>query len=43
MVMGAQKGIQLVNRLDNVECFIVVEKPDGSLLDYYSTGIKVEN
>jgi thiamine biosynthesis lipoprotein len=38
MVMGAEKGIQLVNRLDNVECFIVVEKSDGRLVDFHSTG-----
>ncbi len=38
MVMGTEKGIQLVNRLDNVECFIVVEKSDGRLLDFYSPG-----
>ncbi|MGD8991056.1 MAG: FAD:protein FMN transferase [Desulfobacterales bacterium] len=38
MVMGAEKGIQLVNRLDNVECLIVVEKPDGGLVDFTSTG-----
>jgi thiamine biosynthesis lipoprotein len=43
MVMGAEKGIELVNRLQNVECFIVVQKADGSLLDYYSTGIETEN
>jgi thiamine biosynthesis lipoprotein len=38
MVMGAEKGIQLVNRLDNVECFIVIEKSNGRLLDFYSSG-----
>jgi thiamine biosynthesis lipoprotein len=43
MVMGAEKGIQLVNRLNKVECIVVVEKSDGSLVDYYSTGIKVED
>jgi thiamine biosynthesis lipoprotein len=43
MVMGAEKGIDLVNRLQDVECIIVVQKADGNLLDYYSTGIKVEN
>jgi thiamine biosynthesis lipoprotein len=37
MVMGPEKGIQLVNQLNNVECFIIVEKPDGRLLDFYST------
>ena len=36
MVMGAEKGIALVNRLDNVECFIIVEKSDGRLVDFYS-------
>ncbi len=39
MVMGAEKGLELVNRLKNVECFIVVQKPDGGLLDFYSTGL----
>ena len=38
MVMGAEKGIQLVNRLHNVECFIVVEKSDGRLVDFASAG-----
>jgi thiamine biosynthesis lipoprotein len=38
MVMGAEKGIQLVNRLGNVECLIVVETSDGRLIDYYSSG-----
>jgi thiamine biosynthesis lipoprotein len=43
MVMGAEKGLQLVNRLDNVECFIVVEKSDGRLLDFYSPGFATPN
>jgi thiamine biosynthesis lipoprotein len=43
MVMGAEKGVQLANRLDNVECFIVVENPDGRLLDFYSPGFAREN
>ena len=38
MVMGAEKGLQLANRFDNIECFIVVENPDGRLLDFYSPG-----
>jgi thiamine biosynthesis lipoprotein len=42
MVMGADKGIELVNRLPNVECFIVVQKADRSLLDFHSTGIVTE-
>jgi thiamine biosynthesis lipoprotein len=40
MVMGAEKGLQLVNRLENVECLIVVETSDGRLIDYYSQGFK---
>lgn len=43
MVMGAEKGIALVNRLENVECFIVVEKSDGSLVDFYSAGFASKN
>ncbi len=43
MVMGVEKGIQLVNRLDKVECFIVVETSDGRLLDFYSPGFAASN
>jgi thiamine biosynthesis lipoprotein len=43
MVMGREKGIELVNRLKNVECIIVVQKADGALMDYYSKGIEAEN
>jgi len=43
MVLGPAKGIQLVNQLNNVECFIVVEKPDGRLVDFYSTGFASKN
>jgi thiamine biosynthesis lipoprotein len=42
MVMGAEKGLALVNRLDNVECLIVVEKSDGRLADFYSEGFQAE-
>ena len=38
MVMGAEKGIRLVNRLPNVEGFIVVEKSDGRLVNFSSDG-----
>ena len=38
MVMGAEKGIRLVNRLDDLECFIVVKKTNGHLFDFYSSG-----
>ncbi len=40
MVMGAQKGIALVDRLDGVECLIVVRKPDGRLVDFYSRNFR---
>jgi thiamine biosynthesis lipoprotein len=40
MVMGVEKGLQMVNRLDNVECLIVVETSDGRLVDHYSQSFK---
>jgi len=43
MVMGAEKGVELVNRLQNVQCFVVVQKADGNLVDYYSSGFQAEN
>jgi thiamine biosynthesis lipoprotein len=36
MVMGPEKGLELVNRLDSVACLIVVRRPDGRLIDYPS-------
>jgi len=43
MVLGHKKGLDLVDRLDNTECFIVTQKEDGTLIDHYSRGFKVEN
>ena len=43
MVMGPEKGLQLANRLDGVECVIVVEKSDGRLVDFYSAGLATPN
>jgi len=40
MVMGPQKGIQLLNRLDHVTGLIVVKGPDGKLKEYASKGFK---
>lgn len=40
MVLGREKSLDLVDRLDNVECMIVVEKKDGTLTDYLSKGFK---
>ena len=38
MVMGAASGIRLVDRLPNVEAFIIVEASDGSLVNFPSAG-----
>jgi len=38
MVMGVEKGLDLINRLDAVEGLIVVEEKDGGLTAFYSTG-----
>jgi len=40
MVMGREKGLELVNRLDGVECLIIIKGPDGELLDNYSSGFE---
>lgn len=39
MVMGPEKGLDLVNRLDNTECLIVIRKNDDTLVDYFSKGL----
>jgi thiamine biosynthesis lipoprotein len=41
MVMGTEKGLDLINRLEGVEGLIIVEKPDGSFSDYYSENFDV--
>ena len=38
MVMGPEKGLDLINRLDAVEGLIIVEQMDGSLADFFSKG-----
>jgi FAD:protein FMN transferase len=43
MVMGVEKGLQLVNRLNKVECLIVVETPDGRLVDHPSKNFPTKN
>jgi len=40
MVMGHEKGIELIDTLHNVEGLIVVEETDGTLTDYFSKGFK---
>jgi thiamine biosynthesis lipoprotein len=42
MVLGHKKGLDLVNGLDNTECFIVTQSKDGVLIDHYSKGFKTE-
>ena len=42
MVMGAEAGLALVERLDGVEGLVVVETPDGGLQDRASTGFRTE-
>jgi thiamine biosynthesis lipoprotein len=37
MVLGPEKGLDLVNSLDSTECLIVVQK-NGALTEYYSKG-----
>jgi thiamine biosynthesis lipoprotein len=43
MVMGAEKGLALINRLDGVDGMIVVEGPGGELVDHPSKGLRMEN
>ena len=38
MVMGAQKGIALVNRMAETECFIIVQEKSGVFTNWYSQG-----
>ncbi len=38
MVMGVEKGLQLVNTIDGVECVVVVQEKDGLLTDHCSQG-----
>ncbi|PID40274.1 MAG: hypothetical protein CR984_04075 [Proteobacteria bacterium] len=38
MVMGPEKGVALVNRLEGVECLIIVRNSGGGLIDHPSRG-----
>jgi FAD:protein FMN transferase len=38
MVLGAKKGTELVNQLEDTECFIVTQHKNGALIDHYSKG-----
>jgi thiamine biosynthesis lipoprotein len=43
MVMGHPKGLDLINRLEGVDGLIVLEMPDGALVNYYSKGFQTSN
>ena len=43
MVMGHQRGLELINRLTGVEGLIIVENSEGRLVDHYSTGFESIN
>jgi thiamine biosynthesis lipoprotein len=38
MVLGPDKGLELVNGLEGVEGSVIVEEPDGSLAEFFSGG-----
>ena len=42
MVLGHKKGLQLINRLENVEGLIIARQKDGAFTDYYSKGFKAK-
>jgi thiamine biosynthesis lipoprotein len=43
LVLGVEKGLALINRLEGVDGLIVVEGPDGGLVDHPSKGFRTEN
>ncbi len=40
MVMGPEKGVALVNRMEGVECLIITENGDGTFTDHPSKGFE---
>jgi thiamine biosynthesis lipoprotein len=42
VVLGDKKGLDLVNQLEDTECFIVTQDRNGALIDHYSKGFKTE-
>ncbi|OQX27782.1 MAG: hypothetical protein BWK80_03525 [Desulfobacteraceae bacterium IS3] len=40
MVLGHEKAVALAEKLNNVECLMVVQETDGALKDYYSKGFQ---
>jgi len=43
IVMKPDKGIELVNQLEGVDCLIVVMQTDGTLIDHYSKAFQTAN
>ncbi len=43
MVMGAEKGLALVNRLDGVQGLIITEAADGTLTDHLSRDFRLDS
>jgi thiamine biosynthesis lipoprotein len=41
MVMGTEKGLDLIHRLEGIEALIIMENPDGSLDAHYSKKFEV--
>ena len=42
VVLGREKGIQLINRVDGVEGMIIVQQTDGTFTDFFSDGFEVK-
>jgi len=42
VVLGREKGIQLVNRVDGVEGMIIVQQTDGTFIDFFSDGFEMK-
>ncbi len=40
MVMGKKKGIELINKLDNVECMMILKTKDGKLIPLFSNNFE---
>lgn len=43
MVLGHERGIQLINRIDGVEGMIVVQKKDGAFIDFFSDRFEMKD
>ncbi|MGD9367340.1 MAG: FAD:protein FMN transferase [Desulfobacteraceae bacterium] len=42
MVMGAAEGVVLLDQIESVEGLIILRRPDGTLIDHWSKGMKVK-